>query len=64
MKFEIEVCTKIAYKKGKLVLSRNLLLDSCRGSAGVGTQKNVQVPWDGGKWGIQYQQMKERLKKD
>jgi hypothetical protein len=27
MKFGIDACTKIVYKKGKLVLSRNLILD-------------------------------------
>jgi len=49
MKFGIDVCTNIVYKKGKLFLSGNLLVDSYRGNTRAGTRENVQVPWDGGK---------------
>jgi hypothetical protein len=43
MKFGIDFCTKVVFKKGKLVLSRNLVLNVTRKYKGWNTEKRTST---------------------
>jgi len=62
MEFGLEKCAKIAFKRSKLLHSQSLLIDINR----TRTRKNVQYKYLGFEEseGIQYHQMKERLKQE
>jgi len=47
--FGLEKCAKIAFKRGKLVHSQNLVIDINREIQEIEQGKNVQVPRDCGK---------------
>jgi hypothetical protein len=45
MEFGLDKCAKIAFKRGKLAHSQNLVIDINRNS-GVRTRENIQIPRD------------------
>jgi len=64
MDFGLEKCAKITFKTGKLIYSQNLVIDINREIQEleqVKTYKYLEIEENEG---IQYQQMKERLKQE
>jgi hypothetical protein len=64
MEFGLEKCAKIAFKRGKLVHSHNLMLDINREIQELEQGKTYKYLGTEESEGIQYQQMKERLKQE
>jgi len=64
MEFGLEKCAKIAFKKGKLVHSQNLVIDINREIQELGQGKKYKYLGILESEGIQRQQMKERLKEE
>jgi len=64
MEFGLEKCAKIAFKRGKLVHSQNLVIDINRAIYELEQGKPYMYLGTEENEGIQHQQMKERLKKE
>jgi len=64
MEFGLEKCAKIAFKRGKLVHSQNLVIDINREMQGLEQGKTYKYLRIEESEGIQHQQMKERLKQE
>ena len=64
MEFGLEKCTKIAFKRGKLVYSQNLVIDIDRETQELEQGKTYNDLGIEESEGIQHQQMKERLKQE
>ena len=64
MEFGLEKCAKIAFKRGKLVHSQNLVIDINREIQDLEQGKTYKYLGIEESEGIQHQQMKERLKQE
>ena len=64
MEFGLEKCAKIAFKRGKLIHSQNLVIDVNREMQGLEQGKTYKYLRIEESEGIQHQQMKERLKQE
>jgi len=64
MEFGLEKCAKIAFKRGKLVQSQNLVIDINREIQELEQGKTYKCLGIEESEGIQHQQMKERLKQE
>ena len=64
MDFGLEKCAKITYKKGKLILSQNLVIDINREIQELEQGKKYKYLGIEESEGIQHQQMKEGLKQE
>ena len=64
MEFGLEKCTKIAFKKGKIVHPQNLLIDINREIQELEQGKTYKYLGIEEREGIQHQQMKERFKQE
>jgi hypothetical protein len=64
MTFGLEKCAKIAFKRGKLAHSQNLVIDINRERQELEKGKMYRYLWIEECAGLQYQQMKERLKQE
>ena len=64
MEFGLEKCAKIAFKRGKLVHSKNLVIDIKRAIQELEQGKTYKYLGIEESEGTQHQQMKERLKQE
>ena len=64
MEFGLEKCAKIAFKRGKLVHSQNLVIDINREIQELEQGKTYKYLGIEESEGIQHQKMKERLKRE
>jgi len=64
LEFGLEKCAKIAFTRGKLVHSQNLVIDINREIQELEQGKTYRYPGIEESEGIQHQQMKERLKQE
>jgi len=64
MEFGLENCTKITFKRGKLIQSQNLVIDINREIQELEQGKTYKYLGIEESEGIQHQQMKERLKQE
>jgi hypothetical protein len=64
MEFGLEKCAKIAFERGKLVHSQNLVIDINRETQELEQGKTCKYLGIEESEGIQHQQMKERLKQE
>jgi tRNA G37 N-methylase Trm5 len=64
MEFGLEKCAKIAFKKGKLIHSKNLVIDINREIQELEQGKTYKHLGNEESEGIQHQQMKEKLKEE
>ena len=64
MEFGLEKCTKIAFKRDKIVHSQNLVIDINREIQELEQGKTYKCLGIEESEGIQHQQMKERLKQE
>ena len=64
MDFGLDKCAKIVFKKGKVVYSQNLVIDSSREIQELEQGKAYKDFGTEESQGTQHQQMKERLKKE
>ena len=64
MEFGLEKCAKIAFRRGKLVHSQNLVIDVNREIQELEQRKTYKYLGIEESEGIQHEQMKERLKQE
>jgi hypothetical protein len=64
MDFGLEKCAKITFKRGKLIQSKNLVIDFNREIQELEQGKTYKYLGTEESEGIQHQQMKERLKQE
>ena len=64
MKFGLEKCANVTFKRGKLIQAQNLMIDATREIQELEKGKTYKYFGIEEKDGIQHQQMKERLQQE